>query len=116
MRVEAIGQREGDARSAHQHVGEGQVSDEEVGDVVHLARAADDVEEQVVSKDAHQRHQGVAGYDEQLEGLEQLHAHKLGAALGRAVLHGHLKRLGCVVPVAHCCALHGGIQSKTCKR
>lgn len=98
MRVEGIGQREGHTHSAHQHVGEGQVSDEKVGDVVHLAGAANDVKKQVVSKDTHQSNQGVAGDDEQLEGLQQLHAHKLGASLGGAVLQSHLKHLSCVVP------------------
>lgn len=99
MRVEGVGQCEGDARSTHQHVGEGQVPDEKVGDVVHLAGAADDVEEQVVAEYAHEGHQGVAGNDEQLEGLEQLHAHKLRAALGGAVLQRHLKDLTCVISI-----------------
>lgn len=97
--VEGVGQCEGDARGTHQHVGEGQVSDEEVGDVVHLAGAADDIEEQVVAKDAHQSHQGVAGDDEQLEGLQQLHADKLRAAVGGAVLQRHLEDLTRVVTV-----------------
>lgn len=70
MWVEGVGQCEGDARSAHQHVREGQVSYKEVGDVVHLARATNDIEKQVVAEDAHQSHQGVAGNDERLEGLQ----------------------------------------------
>lgn len=53
MWVEGVGQCEGDARGAHQHVREGQVSYKKVGDVVHLARATNDVEEQVVAEDAH---------------------------------------------------------------
>ena len=97
--VEGVRQREGHARGTHQHVGEGQVPDEEVGDVVHLAGAADDVEEQVVAEHAHQGHQGVAGDDERFEGLQQLHAHKLGAALGGAVVQRHLKDLTAVTPV-----------------
>lgn len=98
MRVEGIGQCEGHTCSTHQHVGEGQVSDEKVGDVVHLACAANDVKKQVVSKDAHQSNQGVTGDDEQLEGLQQLNANKLGVALGGAVLQSHLKHLSRVVP------------------
>ena len=64
---------------------------------MHLAGAADDIEEQVVAKDAHQSHQGVAGDNEQLEGLQQLHADKLWAAARRAVLQRHLEDLTCVV-------------------
>lgn len=51
--VEGVGESERDASHAHEHVREGQVSDEEVGDVVHLAGSADDIEEQVIPKDAH---------------------------------------------------------------
>lgn len=97
--VEGVGQREGDTRSTHQHVREGQVSYKKVGDVVHLARATNDIEEQVVAKDAHQSHQGVAGNDEQLERLQKLYTHKLGAAFGGAVLQCHLKDLTGVVPI-----------------
>lgn len=109
MWIEGIGQGEGDARSTHQHVGEGQVSYKKVGDVVHLASAANDIEEQIVAKHAHQSHQGVAGNDEQLERLKQLNTHKLGTALGGAVIHCHLKDLTGVVPipVVHC----GGVLS-----
>ena len=95
-RVEGVGQREGHARGAHQHVGEGQVADEEISCVVHLAGAADDVEEQVVAEDADQDNQGVAGNDERLEGLQQFHPHKLGAACGGAVLERQLNHLAAV--------------------
>lgn len=103
MGVEGVGQCEGDTRGTHQHVREGQVSNEKVGDVVHLARAANDVEEQVVAEDTHQSHQGIAGNDERLERLQQLYTHKLGAALGGAIMQGHLKDLTSVahVPVKH---------------
>lgn len=93
MWVECICQREGDTCGAHQHVREGQVSNEKVGDIVHLAGAANDIQEQVVAKDAHQSYQSVAGNDEQLEGLQQLHTHKLWAALGGAIQQRHLKDL-----------------------
>lgn len=67
MRVESVGQSEGDARGAHQHVRESQISNEEVDDVVHLARAAYHIEEEVIAKDAYDGHKGVAGYYKQLE-------------------------------------------------
>lgn len=127
--VEGVGQREGDTCGTHQHVGEGQVPDEKVGDVVHLAGAADDIKEQIVAKDAHQSHQRVAGNDEQLEGLQQLDTHKLGAALGGAVLQRHLEDLTAVVPThlmhntwrgelscpAAACALHPKGLMSTCR-
>ncbi|KAG7243877.1 hypothetical protein INR49_006032 [Caranx melampygus] len=63
-----------------------------------------DIEEQVVAEHAHQSHQSVAGNDEQLEGLQQLHTHKLRAALGGTVLQRHLKDLtGSIVREVHCC-------------
>lgn len=98
MGVKGIGQSEGDPRGAHQHVGESQVSNEEVGDVVHLAGTADDIQEQVVAKDSHQSHDSVGGDDEQLERLQQLHSHKLSAALRGAVLQFYLKCRARVVP------------------
>lgn len=88
--VECISKSEGHTGHTHEHVGEGQVSDEEVGHVVHLARAADDVQEQVIPKDPHHHNEHVAGDDEGLERLQQSHICKLRAAVGGAVLHGHL--------------------------
>jgi len=99
--VEGVGQREGHARGAHQHVGERQVPDEEVGDVVHLLGLADDVEEQVVAEDADEDDQGVAGDDEGFEGLDELHPGELRAGVGGA-LQGKLVDAG-VGPVP----LHG---------
>lgn len=88
--VEGVGESKRDAGHTHEHVGEGQVSDEEVGDVVHLAGSADDVEEQVVPKHAHHHNKRIAGDDERLEGLQQGHICKLGAAVGGDVLHRNL--------------------------
>ncbi|TNN55594.1 hypothetical protein EYF80_034191 [Liparis tanakae] len=102
-RVEGVGQCEGDTCGTHQHVREGQVSEKKVGDVVHLTGAAYDIEEQVVAEDAHQSHQGVAGDDERLEGLQQLHVHELGAAPGGGVLQRHLEDRSRVVSV---CLVH----------
>jgi len=98
MRVEGVGQSERDTCGTHQHVRESQVSNKEVGDIVHLAGATNDIEKQIVSKDAHQSHKSVAWDDEQLERLQQLDAHKLGAALGGDVLQRHLEHRICVVP------------------
>lgn len=80
--VEGVGQGEGHTRGTHQHVGESQVPDEEVGDVVHLLRLADDIEEQVVAEDADEDDQGVAGDDEGFEGLDELHPGELHAGVG----------------------------------
>lgn len=88
--IEGVGESERYAGHAHEHVGEGQVPDEEVGDVVHLAATADDVEEQVVAKDADRHDQHIRGDDKGLERLQQGHICKLGAAVGRAVVHGNL--------------------------
>lgn len=99
MRVEGVGQREGDARGTHQHVGESQIANEEVGDIVHLAGPADDVEEQIIAKDTHQGHESVAGDNEQLEGLQQLDTRKLRTALGGSVLQSHLKHRTAVIPI-----------------
>lgn len=75
--IEGVGESEGDARHTHEHVREGQVPDEEVGDVVHLAGSADDIEEQVVPDDAHNNHEHVTRDDERLECLQQGHICKL---------------------------------------
>lgn len=80
--IEGVGESERYAGDTHEHVGEGQVPDEEVGDVVHLAAPTDDVEEQVVAKEAHRHHQHVGGDDERLERLQQGHICKLGAVVG----------------------------------
>lgn len=94
VRAEGVGQREGDAGHAHQHVREGQVADEEVGDIVHLLRAADDVDQKVVAKDAHQHHKNVTGDDNRLEGLQQGDVCKEIVVGGRGVLdHRHLVHL-----------------------
>lgn len=91
MSAEGVGQREGDAGHAHQHVREGQVTDEEVGDVVHLPRAADDVDQKVVAKDADQQHKNVTGDDKRLEGLQQGYVCEGKVVRGRGVLdHRHL--------------------------
>lgn len=110
--VEGVGEGERHAGHTHEHVGEGQVSDEEVGDVVHFAGSTYDVEEQVVPKDAHHHHQHVARDDEGLERLQQGHVCKLGGAVGGAVLHHrHLVNVSpCLFPRhrAAAVALHGG--------
>lgn len=94
VRVEGVGQREGNAGHAHQHVREGQIADEEVGDVVHLPRAADDVDQKVVAKDAHQQHKNITGDDKRLEGLQQGDICKGIVVRGRGVLdHHHLIHL-----------------------
>lgn len=85
--VEGISESKGDAGHTHEHVREGQVSDEEVGDIVHLAGSADDVEEQVISEDANHHHERVTGDDERLESLQQCHIRELGAVIGGVALY-----------------------------
>ncbi|KAJ7994218.1 hypothetical protein DPEC_G00263620, partial [Dallia pectoralis] len=98
--VKGVGQGERDTRDTHQQVGEGQVTDEQVGDVVHFARVPDDVKQQIVARHAHQQHQGVAGDDEQFEGRQKLHAHKLGAGFGSGgVVQRHFKHVPADVPL-----------------
>lgn len=93
--TESVGQREGHAGHAHQHVREGQVADEEVGDVVHLSGAADDIDQKVVAEDAHQHHENVAGYDERFEGLQEGYICERVVVRGRGVLdHRHLVDVG----------------------
>lgn len=106
-RVEGVGQSERHAGHTHEHVGEGQVSDEEVGDVVHLASSADDVEEQVVPEDAHGHDQRVAGDDERLEGLQQGHVRKLGAVVGGVAPHRNLVNMFTCLSAATAITLHG---------
>lgn len=53
MRVEGVGESKGDAGDTHEHVREGQISNEKVGDVVHLSGSADDIKKQVIPKDTH---------------------------------------------------------------
>lgn len=98
--VEGVGEGERDAGDAHEHVREGQVPDEEVGDVVHLAGPTDDVEEQVVTEDAHHHDQHVRGDDERLEGLQQGHVCKLGAVVAGAAVNAPV----CLTAVIY---LHG---------
>lgn len=102
MWVEGVGERERDAGHTHEHVGEGQVADEEVGDVVHFAGSTNDIEEQVIPKDAHHHNEHVTGDDERLEGLQQSHVCKLGGAVGGAVV------IGVSVGRAAVITLHGG--------
>lgn len=90
MWVESVGESKGDTSHTHEHVGEGQVSDEEVGDIVHLPGSADDVEEQVIPKDAHYHHKHVTRDDERLERLQQGHICKLGASVGGVDLYCNL--------------------------
>lgn len=101
MRIEGVGKSERDARHTHEHVREGQVPDEEVGDTVHLSGSAEDVEEQVVPEDAHHHHEHVAGDDERLELLQQGHICKLGAVIGGVALHSHLVNVS-----LHLCSWH----------
>lgn len=86
--VEGVRQGERDARDTHEHVRKRQVSNEKVGDVVHLPGSADDVQQQVVPKHPHHHHQDVAGNDERLERLQQSHICKLGAEIAGVALHG----------------------------
>lgn len=108
--VEGVGEGKGHAGHAHEHVREGQVSNEEVGDIVHLAGSADDVEEQVVPKDTHRHDQHVKGDDERLERLQQSHICKLGAAVGGVILHRDLINVSICLHAASqatVIALHG---------
>ena len=108
--VEGVGEGKGHAGHAHEHVREGQVPNEEVGDVVHLAGSADDVEEQVVPKHTHRHNQHIEGDDERLERLQQGHICELGAAVGGVVLHRDLVNVAVCLHAASqatAIALHG---------
>ncbi len=103
-RVKSIRQGKGHAGSTHQHVGKRQVTDEEVGHVVHFFGVADDVKQQVVPENSNQDHESIARDDEGFKRLKELHTNKLWIALSRVHWLQHD-----FVDLASAGILHGGV-------
>lgn len=88
--VEGIRQGKRDTGGTHQHVREGQVADEEVGNIVHFLGFADDIKEEIVAKNSHQHYYGIAGNQKGLERLDQLHPCKLITGIGGVPKHNFI--------------------------